>query len=69
MLIVSLGAGWLALRSLFFRTKPSSGNLERNRRYAMTAAARSNPYTSRRYVSLILSANEDTVALVLILTP
>ena len=65
MLIVSLRADWLAWGSVFFRTKPSSGSLESNSRYAMTPAATSNPYTSRRYVSLILSANEDTVALVL----
>jgi hypothetical protein len=65
VLIVSLRADWLAWGSVFFRTKPSSGSLESNSRYAMTPAATSNPYTSRRYVSLILSANEDTVALVL----
>ena len=29
----------------------------------MIALAMTNPYTSRRYVSLMLSASEDTVAL------
>ena len=64
VLIVSLGAGWLTLGSVIFRTRPSSGSLERSSKYAMTPTAISNPHTSRRYVSLILSANEATVALV-----